>query len=88
VRRLLGLCEYLKLNQLKDVVCVFIASRHFHCYNDIKMQKDLEDMKVFYSRQMDIDLKKSMLDYSRQLGLDMLEKVEAKHERRRNNQRK
>lgn len=42
-------------------------------------------MKVFYSRQMDINLKRSMLGYARQLGLDMLEKVEAKHERRRNN---
>jgi hypothetical protein len=84
----LGICEYLKLNLLKDVVCVFIASRHFHCYNDLKMQKDLEDMKIFYSRQMEINLKRSMLGYAKQLGVDMLEKVEAKHEIRRNNLRR
>jgi hypothetical protein len=74
LRKLLQLVEYLKLDDLKNVLCVYVASKYFFYYNEDKMRKEIAANQIFYSRQMEINLKKDMAEYAQQFSKDLLEK--------------
>lgn len=82
LKRLLLICEYLKLDEFKNVLCVYIASKYFFYYNEDKMKKELAANRIFYSRQMEINLRKDMAGYAKQFSKDLLESYRKKNNKK------
>jgi hypothetical protein len=40
------ICEYLKINLLKQVLCTHLAFLHFHHYDEIKMELELKQKGI------------------------------------------
>jgi hypothetical protein len=80
---MMNVTEYLKLNELKEVICTYIASQNYFNYNEKKMETMLKQNNVFYSRQMEINLKRDLLGYAKQFSKDVLENYRTKLEKKR-----